>query len=754
MNIIPRPLQATLNQEQFNFNPQVQIFVSDTSASSIWIARYFSDKIFTATGVQLKLIAAPPAATDTNLILLTTQQADSQLGAEGYQLEVKRHQITLRALKPAGLFYAVQTLLQLLPPALLGNQPTTFPEACSIPGMQIQDQPRYAWRGMHLDVCRHFFPVEFIKKYLDLLALHKMNVFHWHLTEDQGWRIEIKKYPRLTQIGSWRVDRTGEPWSVRAPQKPGEKATYGGFYTQDQIKEIVAYARQRFIMVVPEIEMPGHALAALAAYPQYSCTGGPFTVATGGYWPIMDVFCPGKEQTFEFLENILKEVIDLFPAPYLHIGADEVNKTRWRACPDCQARIKKEGLKDEAELQSYFVKRMEQFLISQHRKLIGWDEILEGGLAPEATVMSWRGIQGGIAAAQQNHDVIMSPTTHCYFDYYQARPELEPPAIGGYLPLDTVYAFEPTPAELTTEQAQHILGVQANIWTEYIPTSTHAEYMALPRMCALAEVAWTSKDQRDAADFKLRLLQHYLRLDALNVNYRQPDILGFEPSGIFIDQIQVKLEKVRPYSVIHYTLDGSEPDLNSPIYTQPFNLTETTELRIAEALPGGRMSPVKIGRFSKQTPRPGVTLVEPKAGVQYQYYLLTGRIDSVLQLTTLTPQQTGTQALLTFPEIDLPEFFGLEFKTYLQIEQAGIYTFYLESDDGSRLFIHDQLVVNNDGIHGAEVIRGQIALDAGYHPMRLLYFQAGGDLCLQVDFEGPQIGKATISEPFLKYVAP
>ncbi|MBD3288798.1 family 20 glycosylhydrolase, partial [candidate division KSB1 bacterium] len=385
-----------------------------------------------------------------------------------------------------------------------------------IPCVEIRDEPRFSWRGMHLDVCRHFMPVEFVKKYIDLLAMFKFNRFHWHLTEDQGWRIEIKKFPKLSKISAWR----SETLVGHARNKPEEYdgTPHGGFYTQEQIRDVVAYAKSRYIEVVPEIEMPGHSVAALAAYPEISCTGGPFEVAKK--WGIFeDVYCAGKERTFQFLQGVLLEVIELFPYKYIHIGGDECPKARWKKCSDCQQRIKEEDLEDEAELQSYFIKRIEKFLQQKNRQIIGWDEILEGGLAPEATVMSWRGMKGGVEAARHGHDVIMTPTSHCYFDYYQADPDSEPLAIGGYLPLDTVYSFEPVPEELTEKEAQHVLGAQGNVWTEYMKTPDHVEYMIMPRMLALSEVVWSPEKLRNFEYFLSRVKLHLKRFDYADINY-------------------------------------------------------------------------------------------------------------------------------------------------------------------------------------------------------------------------------------------
>jgi hexosaminidase len=502
LNIIPQPLNISMSSGTFTLTPDAAILAS---AESTTIAEYLAQRFSAATGFALITKPLDQGAQTPNALILQTIADRPELGEEGYELSVKPDRVLITAYKPAGVFYACQTLLQLLPAEIESKAPVQG-MTWTIPQVEIQDKPRFSWRGMHLDVCRHFMPTEFVKKYIDLLAAYKLNVFHWHLTEDQGWRIEIKQYPQLTDIGAWRVEN-------------GER--YGGYYTQAEIRDVVEYARQRYITVVPEIEMPGHALAALAAYPELSCTGGPFTVATT--WGIFeDVYCAGNEHTFEFLENVLAEVIDLFPSQYVHIGGDECPKSRWKTCPKCQARIAAEGLQNEEELQSYVIRRIEQFLLAQNRRLIGWDEILEGGLAPEATVMSWRGTEGGIVAAQLGHDVVMSPQSHCYFDHYQfENHDQEPKAIGGYTPLEKVYAYEPIPSELTAEQAQHVLGAQANMWTEYMPTPEHVEYMLLPRLCALAEVVWSAQEQRNLKDFLGRVTAHYARFETMGVKYRR-----------------------------------------------------------------------------------------------------------------------------------------------------------------------------------------------------------------------------------------
>jgi hexosaminidase len=434
---------------------------------------------------------------------------------EGYLISVKPGKIIVKAKTAAGLFYAVQTLRQLMPPAV---EKDSIVEGLriAVPCCEIADEPRFSYRGMHLDVGRHFFPVSTVKKYIDMIAFQKMNVFHWHLTEDQGWRIEIKKYPKLTQVGAFRKETVVGHAHGKPEQYDGKP--YGGFYTQDEVKEVIAYAKSKFVTIIPEIEMPGHALGALASYPELSCTGGPFEVAKT--WGVFDdVFCAGKEETFKFLEDVITEVADLFPSEYIHVGGDECPKSKWAKCKLCQKRIRNEGLKDEKELQSYFIKRMEKFINSKGKKLIGWDEILEGGIAPEATVMSWRGVAGGIEAAKQGHDVIMTPTTYFYLDYYQCEPKDQPLAIGGYLPLEKVYSFDPRFDELTPEQNSHILGVQGNVWTEYIATPEYLEYMTYPRMIAISETGWTPSSKKDFEDFLARFEVEKKHLDALGINY-------------------------------------------------------------------------------------------------------------------------------------------------------------------------------------------------------------------------------------------
>jgi hexosaminidase len=509
--LIPAPVSLTELKGEFAFTSKSRIILSTISEETRLAADCLARLVSNSTGFNPEVLKGKRPETGSVFMMLDTAIKND----EGYHLTITPKKIVIRAKSAPGFFYAVQTIRQLMPPDV-EKQQVIEGFRLAIPACEIKDAPRFSYRGMHLDVCRHFFPPEDVKRYIDMIAMHKMNNFHWHLTEDQGWRIEIKKYPKLTQVGAFRKETLvgrGDKQPYVFDGKP-----YGGFYTQDEIRDIVAYAKSKFVTIIPEIEMPGHALAALASYPELSCTGGPFDVYT--QWGVVDdVYCAGKEETFNFLQDVLTEVISLFPGTYIHIGGDECPKTRWEKCPLCQKRIKVEGLKDEHELQSYFIRRIENFLISKGRKLIGWDEILEGGLAPEATVMSWRGTAGGIEAAEQKHNVIMTPNKYLYLDYYQNEPEGQPLAIGGYLPLERVYSYNPMPTDLNAEEQKYILGLQGNVWTEYITTRDYLDYMAYPRTFAIAETGWTPDRLKDFDDFLARLEVLKKRYDTIGINY-------------------------------------------------------------------------------------------------------------------------------------------------------------------------------------------------------------------------------------------
>ena len=509
--IIPIPVEIIANSSNqvFSLDHTTAIHISDAIEKGDEIAGYLNDLIEKSAGFSLEVLSSDEKPSGNSIFIEVGDHPD--LPDEGYHLTVNKKRITISGSDEAGCFYGVITLFQLF---------NYHDQSIQIAQIKIKDYPRFKWRGVHLDVGRHFFPTEFIKEYLDIMALHKMNTFHWHLTEDQGWRIEIRKYPKLTEIGAWRDETMVGHYSDQPRKYDGQR--HGGFYTHEEITEIVQYAADRFITIVPEIEMPGHARAAIASYPELGCTGEKVSVKQE--WGISPYIYNVEDETFAFLEDVLTEVIELFPGEFIHIGGDEAIKDQWVSSKAIQQKIKALGLEDEHELQSYFIERIEKFLNGYGKRLIGWDEILEGGLAPNATVMSWRGTEGGIAAAKQHHEVVMTPTSHCYFDYYQSEDiENEPLAIGGFLPLEKVYGFEPLPEVLTGEESKYIIGAQANVWTEYIATPDHVEYMLLPRLSALAEVVWSPKEKKDWEDFRARL-EHQVRIyEILGWNYRKPD---------------------------------------------------------------------------------------------------------------------------------------------------------------------------------------------------------------------------------------
>lgn len=544
INVIPKPQQLTSSEGYFIINPETKIYYQkEAEPVASYLREYFTSKF----GFDLSLVNKDED-NQIKLILRKVEIIDNN--PEGYHLLISKGNIIIESNDNRGLFYGIQTFKQLLPILVESHELNEL----KVPCVEIFDYPKFKWRGLNLDCCRHFMTKDFIKRYIDLLAFQKMNVLHWHLTEDQGWRIEIKKYPELTQIGAFR--------------KYDDGTVYGGYYTQDDIKEIVNYAQSRFVTIVPEIEMPGHSTAAIATYPQLSCSGGPFEVGT--LWGIYkDIYCAGNEETFHFIEDVLSEVIELFPSKYIHIGGDEAPKDRWQNCPKCQQRIKEEGLADEHELQSYFIKRVENFLNSKGKEIIGWDEILEGGLAPGATVQSWRGTKGAIDAANMNHDVIVSPTSHCYFDY----------------PIETtdvpkIYSFNPIPDELSEEEAKHVLGSEGNMWTEYAPQYL-VDYRLFPRLTALAEVLWTYPEERNYDEFLQRLQHFYDYLDQMGVNYN----FEIPPLEIKVSyNAEKKQFEITPVITqegldLFYTIDGTEPGRNSNKFESTIVLSKSTSIK-------------------------------------------------------------------------------------------------------------------------------------------------------------------------------
>ena len=601
-NIIPRPQQVNVsNDAPFTLNAKTVISLGTNSQDMKRNANMLASYIEQATGIR----PAISKSKNGTAIVLTIDKTIAN--AEGYKLDADAKQIRIAGASAAGVFYGIQTLRKSLP--LVNGKASKV----SIPAVHITDAPRFAYRGTHLDVSRHFVTADSVRQFIDMLALHNINRFHWHLTDDQGWRIEIKKYPLLTQIGSKRAQTVIGHNSGKYDGKP-----YSGFYTQKQIRDIVKYAADRYITIVPEIDLPGHMQAALAAYPDMGCTGGPYEVWQK--WGVSDnVLCAGNDKTLTFIDNVLKEITQLFPSKYIHVGGDECPKTQWQKCPKCQARIKalnleaKDGHSAEERLQSYIITHASNYLKSLGRNTIGWDEILEGGLAEGATVMSWRGESGGIAAAKQHHDVVMTPNSYLYFDYYQSLDKAnEPLAIGGYLPLETVYSYEPMPKELTADEARHIIGVQANIWTEYMPTFKQMQYMALPRLAALSEVQWSQPALKDYNSFTNRLTEFTHLYDRLGYNYAK----HLYNVAIHVDSDNKWREILIHMTTagnaeIRYTLDGTEPTANSTLYTGAIVLQKSAKIRAAAFRDGKRSSVTSQDiSFNKATACP-VELLQP-----------------------------------------------------------------------------------------------------------------------------------------------
>ena len=629
---------------------------------------------------------------------------------EGYVLTVDRKGIKATAPSEAGLFYARQTLNQLIRPD------------GTVPFVKITDYPRFSWRGIHIDPCRHFLSVEEVKKEIDILSQYKINTMHWHLTDDQGWRIEIKKYPRLTEVGAWRSEFEG--------------GTHGGFYTQDEIREVVAYAAERFVTIVPEIEMPGHAMAAIRSYPELSCTMEP--VGNFANWGTSDlVYCPGKETMFEFMDDVIAEVAALFPSEYIHIGGDECPKTRWAKCPDCQARIRAEGLvKDdkftaEEKLQSYAVRRAEKILEKYGRKLIGWDEILEGGLSPNATVMSWRGEKGGIAAALEGHDVVMTPGSEgMYFDHYQGDTRVEPVTIGHLTTLEKVYSYDPVPAALKENgKAHHVKGVQANLWSEYIYSDAKRDYMLFPRAFALAEIAWSPVEVRDFADFCARVDVACQKLDKRGVTYHIP--IPEQPFSsldrvVFTDRAEVSFKTTRPMKMV-YTLDGSEPTPASAEYTRPFIFTENALIKIASVTSYGKLSPVRTVRVVKEDWMPAAKVDRETLYPGLRTRTAWGRFVLPSDVPSDAAWEYGmVKGLKELAQLEAYDrsmqhtrFYAVEAWGYVDVPKDAVYVLTSVCD---QVWIDGRLVIDN----GADVKKyslhdNSIALKAGLHELKVVF---------------------------------
>lgn len=585
VSIIPQPRYVQMDEGTFRIDKDTKIFLDEPVEEYMRIAGFLNERLLAAAGFSLEITDEMTA--DGNVIFFM----NAGLPSEAYGIHVEPDRIVIDYGDGAGAFYALQTIFQLLPEEIFADSRQRGVK-WEIPCLAMEDAPRFKYRGMHLDVCLHYFDVDFLKKYIDIMALHKVNRFHWHLTEDQGWRLEIKKYPLLTEKGQWRKETV--VGSLNSGVYDG--TPYGGYYSQEQVRELVQYAAERYVTIIPEIELPGHALAAIACYPELSC-GLEDHYETATKWGVFkQVYCP-KETTFEFLEDVFDEVFELFPSEVVHIGGDECPKASWKACPHCQALIRKLGLKDEYELQSWFVTRMEKYINSKGREIIGWDEILQGGLAPNAKVMSWLGEEGGIQAARQHHEVVMAPHQKYYLDYWQADPDSEPLAMGGPTTLKTMYEYEPVPEVLTPEEARYIIGVEGCVWTEYMDSPERVEYMAWPRMCAIAETGWTQTG-KDWDGFTRRLETHLGRLDRLDVGYCKA---FFNPLIVFHNDTKyskvVTMTVDAPDAEIRYTLDGSVPDASSPVYDKPFVINRQQTVTAAAFRNGQIIGEIRTKHF-------------------------------------------------------------------------------------------------------------------------------------------------------------
>jgi hexosaminidase len=729
INITPVPLELTHKEGSFALKNNTAFISNDESTDKI--AAYFAAKLKKSTGYSLPVEKQERKSDFISLSLV----ADLPVNNEGYTLDVTPEGVTIQAKTAQGIFYGMQTVMQLLP-AEIESPALVKTVDWNIPAVNIKDEPRFGYRGMHLDVCRHFVDVDFVKKQLDVMAMFKLNKFHWHLTEDQGWRIEIKKYPKLTEIGAKRTE--------------GDGTEYGPyFYTQDQIKEVVAYAKERFIEVIPEVELPGHAVAALAAYPELGCTDQHIPVRN--IWGVAnDVYCAGNEQVFTFLEDVIAEVIPLFESDYFHIGGDECPKIRWEKCPKCQARIKELGLKAtkehtaEERLQSYFVQRIEKFLLKHNKKMIGWDEILEGGLAPTATVMSWRGEEGGIASANMGHDVIMTPGQWLYLDKYQGDEKLLPVTIGGYLTLKKVYGYDPVPQQIADDKKHHILGAQANIWAEYKYTPEDYEHDIYPRVIALAEIDWSDISRKDYNDFERRINNQRVRLDMHNINYYIPlpeqkgphmvalwtgDSVMAPPSCdyvAFVDETTLAFKTTEPVKMV-YTTDGSDPTLKSAEYTEPLTFNESTVLKIRSVLPQEKMSRIRTIEIVKQDYAPATEKpADYKKGLKAEYY--KGYALHVADLDGKTPDKTEwinqptdeSTRVPDYREVYEDDFCSTILTGYINIPEDGVYYFSTPCE----MWLDGNLFITN----ASEMTTARrfprsdrsVALAKGLHPVKIV----------------------------------
>ncbi|WP_426483655.1 family 20 glycosylhydrolase [Flavobacterium sp. 2] len=740
-SIIPAPNSYKATGDSISLNGQIKVVFENN--------KFSAKELKTAQIFEAAINGNLPAKKSPIEVLFVAKNPSSA-SKESYKISISSKKIIVTG-SEEGLFYAVQSLLQLLP-----NKPSNKKEI-KLPCITVEDAPRYAYRGLHLDVCRHFFSVDVIKDFIAQMSSYKLNNFHWHLTDDQGWRIEIKKYPKLTEVGSKRAQTLVGNKFERSPLF-FDGNPYGGFYTQEEIKDVVKFAEAHYVNIIPEIEMPGHATAAVTAYPNLSCFPERTYKVVETWGVFEDIFCAGKEETFTFLEDVLTEVMALFPSKYIHIGGDECPKARWKECPNCQKRIKDLGLKNEHELQSYLTTRIEKFLNKNGRQILGWDEMLEGGLAPNAAVMSWRGESGGISAAKQKHFVIMNSEQVLYLDYNQGYSPQEPLTIGRLTTVEKIYNYNPTPVDsLTVEEQKYIWGVQSNLWSEYLTSPAKLNYMLYPRLFALAEIAWTQPQNKNYNHFILNQIPYHLeRLEQQKRLYKVPTPFGSNETAVITSKYILDLKPTIKNGQIFYSIDGYNPDETAELYTKPVTINipkgEYRIIKTVQISPSGRRSSISKILVRNPDLKSALAIQPTKKGLKYDYY--TGTFQQVQDLELIKPVNSGIFEGAISSEkwkTKTERYIGLKFDGYVFIPETANYTISTLSDDGSKLFIDNELIVNNDGIHWLNEAYGVVKLEKGFHKLNISYFdQIGGtSLTCFIQQEGKE--KQEISESNLYY---
>ena len=715
ISIIPLPQTMLVNEGEFELKNNQTIGISEKSLMG---AAEYLLKIFSSTGYNFKI---QEGKGDINLVISTPQETNV-CGA--YSLNVNKSNIDVKASDYKGIIGGIASLRQLLPVEIESDQ-VIDNVAWIIPFVEITDAPAYEWRGLMLDVSRHFYNKDEIKEFLNLMALYKLNKFHWHLTDDQGWRIEIKKYPLLTEKGAWREFNTHDKECIHLAEKQDNsdyelakdklkvvdgKTLYGGFYTQDDIKEIVAYASSLGIDIIPEVDMPGHVLSAIQNYAGISCSDD---IAWGKVFS--SPICPGKESALQFAKDVYNEVFELFPYEYVHLGADEVEKSNWKKCPDCQKRMSKNNLQTEEDLQAWFVKYMEKYFNDNGKKLVGWDEIFEGGLSPTATITWWRSWHGNAVkeATSQGNGVILSPNSFFYFDYAQDNSTIQ-----------RLYESNVI-ANLSVEEKKMIKGMQANIWCEWIPSMERMQYMVFPRALAVAEKAWSGDAKQNWACFDARMKSHLKRLNVLNVNYRIPDLVGVIENTVFVEEADVKFDCPDENVSVRYTEDGSLPTIESKLYTKPFKVSESCEFKVATFRPSGKRGDIYNVKYTKTVYQLGISVDGAKPGLKAVWHDFTGNKCAAIS-------EAPIQEIYDVEDVVIPKGvkgkIGLIFTGYFNAPADDIYTFMLRSDDGSILKIADQMIIDNDGMHSPKEKIGQAVLKKGFHPFEVRYFDPNGGL--------------------------